>query len=407
MDGSFVVRGQNEQKLNWREAVFAAVLSQIKVGQITVTFPSGAKRAFVGKVDAAGTFSRAADMQILSWSAIKRIAKSGAIGLGESYMDGDWDSTNLTFLLCVLAANMEEFESKLPSLKRYRILEKLQHFTRRNTKKGSRKNIAYHYDLGNDFYSLWLDQTMSYSSAIFDPKTINLEEAQKRKYQRLANEVGIEPGDTVLEIGCGWGGFAEYAVTELNCKVDCITLSKEQLLHAETRLKNIPEGVNAQFRLIDYRDVTGSYDRIISIEMLEAVGEDFWPSYFSKIQSLLKPGGRAGIQVITIENKRFETYRTGVDFIQKHIFPGGMLPSDEVFNKQVSASGMEVQDVYAFGLDYAKTLACWRDVFLSQLLEVKKQGFDDRFVRMWLFYLAYCEAGFRQKTIDVHQYVIG
>ena len=402
MDGSFVnqIPAQN---LSWKEKLFASVLSQIEFGAIDLRFPSGNQVSFVGKDTSVGT----ADIHLHSWAAINRIIKGGAIGLGESYMDGEWETQNLTNLLSVLAANMMRFEARLPSIKRIKFLEKFRHFLNRNTKSGSRKNISYHYDLGNDFYGLWLDETMSYSSAVFSEQGASLAEAQTEKYARLARQLDIQPEDKVLEIGCGWGGFAEYAVTELGCEIDCITLSQEQLVFAENRLSKIPQGTRASFSLTDYRDMTGSYDKIVSIEMLEAVGEAYWPGYFQKVKQLLKPEGRAGIQVITIDDERFETYRKGADFIQKHIFPGGMLPSDRVFKQQTETAGLSCFDEFDFGFDYAQTLAEWRDSFAAKLSEVKALGFDDQFVRMWFFYLAYCEAGFRQKTISVKQYVIG
>lgn len=405
MDGS-LINDMAQPELGWRETLFAAVLSKIKIGQLIVEFPSGAKMTFAGAIQDV-RFCEPATLRFKSWSAIKRIMVGEAMGLGESYMDGDWETNDLSLLLCVLAANMEAFEAKFPSGKGARLLDKLRHFLNRNTRAGSRKNIAYHYDLGNDFYSLWLDKTMSYSAAIFNKPDVPLADAQAEKYARLARELDIKSGDHVLEIGCGWGGFAEYAVSELGCKIDCITLSQEQLIYAENRLRKLPGGGNASFSLTDYRDVEGTYDKIVSIEMLEAVGEAYWDQYFTKIRSLLKPGGRAGIQVITIDDDRFETYRTGADFIQKHIFPGGMLPSDKMFGQHAETAGMAVQGNFDFGLDYAHTLVLWRDAFLAKLEAVKKIGFDDRFVRMWLFYLAYCEAGFRQKTISVKQYVIG
>ncbi|UTW57829.1 class I SAM-dependent methyltransferase [Kordiimonas sp. SCSIO 12603] len=405
MDGS-LVNHTAEQKLEWRERFFASILSKIHTGQLEVIFPSGAMITFVGVANDP-TFSKVAQMHIHSWSAINRAMSSGALGLGEGFTEGEWSSNDLTYLLSLLALNMEALESKLPSFKGVKFLNKLRHLLNRNTKAGSRRNISYHYDLGNDFYKLWLDKTMSYSAAIFKDDQHSLEAAQKEKYARLARELNIQPGDRVLEIGCGWGGFAEYAVSEIGCEIDCITLSKEQLAFAEQRLANAPGGENASFSLTDYRDVQGQYDKIVSIEMLEAVGEAFWPQYFEKIKSLLKSDGKAGIQVITIDDQRFETYRKGADFIQKHIFPGGMLPSDKVFKTQTGSAQMEVHDEFDFGLDYARTLACWRADFLEQLPAVKEQGFDDRFVRMWLFYLAYCEAGFLQNTISVKQYVIG
>jgi cyclopropane-fatty-acyl-phospholipid synthase len=402
MDGSFT-SPETPARVSLREKVFASVLGHLSEGTLCVSFPSGHVRTFIGRQDPARFH---ATMHIKRWSAVARTLRGGAIGLGESFMDGDWHSPDLTVLLQLLAANMDRLESRLPKLRAFKLLDRIGHFFNRNTRKGSRRNIAYHYDLGNEFYRLWLDPSMTYSAALFDQGTADLEAAQTRKYARLAEAVGIKAGDHVLEVGCGWGGFADYAVNVLGARVTGVTLSQEQLAYAQARLAATPGQDRADLRLCDYRDIDGEFDHIVSIEMLEAVGEQFWPTYFSTLKARLKPGGRIGIQVIRIDDQRFESYRSGVDFIQKYIFPGGMLPSDEVLKARVSAAGLALVDQLDFGLDYAETLKRWHQNFNAVLGEVRGQGFDERFIRMWQFYLAYCEAGFREQTIDVSHYVL-
>lgn len=390
---------------NTWEKLFSLALDCIEVGTLTVKFPSGNKRVFSGNNPMQNEL--VADMTIHSWSAVTKALKGRAIGLAEGYMAGEWSTEDLTSVLCVFAANVQTMYRRLPLMRNLRFLERMKHFMNRNTRRGSRRNIEYHYDLGNDFYELWLDNTMTYSSAYFENPAFSLSDAQQAKYRHLAEMVGVKKGDHILEIGCGWGGFAEYAVKELDCHVTGLTLSNEQLAYAEERLARLGAADRAEFLLKDYRDMEGQFDQVISIEMLEAVGESYWSQYFSKIKSLLKPNGRAGVQVITIDNDDFDRYRSGVDFIQKYIFPGGMLPSDKVMKEQVEGAGMNLLDQTSFGSSYAQTLQRWRERFVSKLAEVKKLGFDDRFVRMWQFYFAYCEAGFKQKRIDVTQYVMG
>jgi cyclopropane-fatty-acyl-phospholipid synthase len=284
---------------------------------------------------------------------------------------------------------------------------RLRHLLRSNTRAGSKRNILAHYDLGNDFYKLWLDPTMSYSSALFGEQPgMSLEQAQLRKYFHLLEMLDPKPGDTILEVGCGWGGLAEIAATEFGCKVHGITLSPSQLEWSQARAQQKGFADLADFSLTDYRDVRGQYDHIVSIEMFEAVGERFWPGYFAQLHSCLKPGGRAAVQTITIANERFEGYRRGTDFIQRHIFPGGMLPSPRVFERRATGADFQVLDRHAFGLDYARTLAQWHRNFDAAWPEIEAGGFDNRFRRLWQFYLAYCEAGFRAGATDVYQFLL-
>ncbi len=408
MDGAnqFYDVDKTSNKSSPLEAVFSAVMEHLSEGQLIVKFPSGAIRTFAGEKAglAAGIVG---EMHIHRWAAIARALKGGTMGLAEGFMDGAWSSPDLTNLLRVLAANMDRLEARLKRAFLPRLWARMGHWANRNNKAGSRRNISFHYDLGNEFYSLWLDPTMTYSAALFDGEAISLEEAQKAKYRALAKAVGIKQGDHVLEIGCGWGGFAEYAAGNLGCIVTGVTLSKEQLAYAKARLAKAGLDGKTDLRLCDYRDVEGQFDHIVSIEMLEAVGEHFWPTYFEKVKSLLKPGGKAGIQVITIQDDRFETYRQGVDFIQKYIFPGGMLPSDKVLSGLFSNSGLSLKNQIDFGVDYGETLKRWHESYSAHRSTIKSMGYDEKFDRMWRFYLSYCEAGFRQKTINVSQYVVG
>jgi len=288
----------------------------------------------------------------------------------------------------------------------FRLLShRLQHLLRANTRSGSRRNIEAHYDLGNDFYALWLDPTMTYSAAVFASPDESLADAQLRKYRRILGELGVQPGQTLLEVGCGWGGFAEVAATEFGCKVLGITLSPSQLEFARARAQRGGYADRVDFELCDYRDVRGRYDHVVSIEMIEAVGERFWPTYFAQLSALLKPGGRCVVQAITIADALFARYRRGTDFIQRHVFPGGMLPSPGAVAKQAQRAGLDVVGDFAFGRDYARTLERWHQTFDAQAAAVRAQGFPERFLRMWRFYLAYCEAGFDTGDIDVHHYV--
>lgn len=394
-------------KMDPREKLLVMVFSQLQQGRLTMTLPSGRRRVFEGTHPPAEHRPLAdADIRLHSWKALTLASRSGSIGVGEGYMDQFWSSSNLTDLLALLLANMEVLESRLVSLRFFGVLARIRHFFNRNSKSGSRRNIGFHYDLGNDFYGLWLDKSMTYSAGVFATPETSLEEAQQAKYQRLIDQVGIRPGDHVLEIGCGWGGFAEYAARELGCRVTGLTLSKEQKAYAEQRIADQGLSDRCRFLLCDYRDMTGKFDHIVSIEMLEAVGQAYWSGYFQQVRNLLKPGGRAGIQVITIEDDRFENYRENVDFIQRYIFPGGMLVSDREMRRCFAEGNFELEDHFEFAEGYRLTLQRWHATFNQVVDAVKAQGFDDRFVRMWRFYLAYCEAGFQQRAIGVSHYVI-
>ncbi len=375
-------------------------LPELDYGTLDLELPNGQQIQF-GK---AREGQPRAEIRLNSFRPFKRMLTGGQIGMAESYMAGEWDSPDLVSLICWALGN----EQRMPDLSDgkpwLRFLNRVLHWRRANTKRGSRKNIAYHYDLGNDFYELWLDPSMTYSSALFTEEQMDLQDAQLEKYRRIAQLLDLKPGQKVLEVGCGWGGFAELAAKEFGAHVEGITLSKEQLLFAQARIQKAGLDHLCQFSLTDYRDVKGTYDHIVSIEMFEAVGEEHWSTYFKTLKSLLKPEGKAVLQVISIDDNRFEGYRKNPDFIQKYIFPGGMLPSPERLQVAFEEQGLALQERQFFGLDYAQTLALWRHQFIEQWPRIQSQGFDERFRRMWLYYLAYCEGGFRYKAIDVGFY---
>ncbi|WP_082674013.1 cyclopropane-fatty-acyl-phospholipid synthase family protein [Thiohalocapsa sp. ML1] len=335
-------------------------------------------------------------------SFARRIALRGHVGLGESYMAGDWDTPDLTALLHCFAANQHALVEVYDGSLLHRLASLFRHRRRANTRAGSRRNIEAHYDLGNDFYRLWLDPSMTYSSAVYEREADTLEQAQANKYIRLLELLDAEPGQHVLEVGCGWGSFARTAATA-GLKVTGLTLSREQLAWAEAAVAGTPLAERLAFRLQDYRDVTERFDHIVSIEMFEAVGEAYWPAYMAMLKRCLKPGGRAALQIITIADSEFDGYKASPDFIQRYIFPGGMLPTVGRFDAAAADAGLRVVERSFHGLDYARTLAEWRERFDAELPAVRALGYDERFVRMWRYYLCYCEAGFRDERIDVMQ----
>lgn len=371
-------------------------LPELEYGTLSLFLPSGKELQFGN----AAPGEPRAEVRLKSLKPISRLLRGGLIGWAESYMDGEWDSPDIVALVRWALGNEQAMDEVMKGHPILNFFNRLVHLARSNTRKGSRKNIAYHYDLGNDFYQLWLDPSMTYSSALYD-QTDDLQQAQLTKYRRICQMLDIQPGETVLEIGCGWGGFAEVAAAEYGAQVTGITLSKEQLKYAQQRIASAGLARQADFHLIDYRDVSGQYDHIVSIEMFEAVGQEHWPTYFQQVKNLLKPGSSALLQVITIENERFDAYAKAADFIQKYIFPGGMLPSPEKLEQQVKLANLTLEDQLFFGKDYARTLAEWRHSFLAQWPRIQTQGFDERFRRMWLYYLTYCEGGFTEGSIDV------
>ncbi len=327
-------------------------------------------------------------------------SSQGLLGWSESYINGDWSTPDLKALTDWAMANEDNLQGLMASNWLSNIFSRILHKMRRNSRSGSRRNIAAHYDLGNDFYELWLDPSMTYSSALYLEEHEDLETAQKNKYNIIIDWLELREGQSVLEIGCGWGGFARTLSQRHQGAYQGITLSKEQLTYAQQMSNTQPH----QFSLTDYRDIHEHFDHIVSIEMIEAVGEEHWPAYFEKIYSSLKPGGSAVIQAILIDDCRFEEYRSGVDFIQRYIFPGGMLPSDRTMKEQASRAGLTITNRLSFGLDYARTLIEWKKHFLASWPAIEKLGFDERFKRMWQFYLDYCTTGFQFKSIDVCLY---
>jgi cyclopropane-fatty-acyl-phospholipid synthase len=346
-------------------------------------------------------------IRIRSFACIRRILTAGDIGFAEGYVAGEWDTPDLARLLTVLADNFDKLKRLGVGGPMTRAVNMLGGFLRRNTVAGSKRNIHAHYDLGNAFYEAWLDPGMTYSSALYDGRNLELEAAQTAKYARLAEAIGLQPGHEVLEIGCGWGGFATFAAREYGAKVVGLTISAAQHAYATERVRR--EGLQhlVEIRLADYRTVDGTFDRVVSIEMFEAVGEQYWPAYFDQVRERLKPGGRAGLQIITVRDDLFERYRKRIDFIQKHIFPGGLLPGETRLGQEIARAGLSWDATRRFGHDYARTLNVWNDRFDAAWPKLQLQGFDERFRRLWAFYLAYCEAGFATGRTDVIQAVVG
>lgn len=375
-------------------------LAQIKVGTLTLQLADG--RRFRFGVDGTGPD---ADITLHDEDLPGRVMRRGPIGVAESFLAGHWSTTNLTAFLEVFCRNPYLIDELLENRPFVRFWLNISHWLNRNTRKGSRRNIEAHYDLGNSFYEKWLDPTMTYSAALFEDKTKDLTAAQERKYRSLATKIGLGADSHVLEVGCGWGGFAEYAAKKHRAKVTGITISKEQHDFAQKRIFKAGLADRVEIRLQDYRDTTGQFDGIASIEMFEAVGEEYWPAYFAMLRDRLKPDGKAGIQVITIQDSMFDVYRRQPDFIQKYVFPGGMLPCPSALKSISEKYGLNIEKEKIFGLDYARTLAMWKDRFNTAWPDITKLGFDDHFRRLWEYYLAYCEAGFRSGNIDVRQLV--
>ena len=405
------------------------MLQKLRHGSLTLQLPDGSIQRFG---DGQGP---SASLSLQNWAMCSAALKSGDIGFAESYIARDWHTPDLTALLRLLITNRRDIEDIVYGSWLGRLAYRLKHLLNRNSKTNSRKNIHAHYDLGNAFYELWLDDTMNYSSAWFETPEQSMGDAQRAKVRRALAMAGVKPGDRVLEIGCGWGALAEMATTEFQASVTGVTLSTEQLAFAHRRMEKLgvplgrfmptagpPQGgpalsggsglrerrsVGADLRLQDYRDISdGPYDAICSIEMVEAVGREYWPTYFASVAKLLKPGGKACIQSIVIDDVLFERYLKSTDFIQQYVVPGGCLPSPARFREEAERAGLQVVDQFAFGADYARTLQLWRDAFLHQQERVLQLGFDERFLRIWEFYLAYCEAAFAEGNTDVMQFTL-
>lgn len=376
------------------------VAARLKIGALTVVLPDRRSLEFRGDLP-----GPEATLVVNDHRFARRILRDGDIGVADGFLLGDWTSPDLAKFLELFCVNADHVNAYLQAKPLFKAIQNVGRWMKRNTKKGSKRNIEAHYDLGNAFYEQWLDPSMTYSSALFEGPGDTLEAAQKRKYAALAESSGMRTGDHVLEIGCGWGGFAEFAAKEVGAKVTGLTISPAQLDFAQRRMFEAGLSERVTLKLQDYRDERGSYDRIASIEMFEAVGERWWPAFFGQIRDRLKPGGAAGVQVITIQDRFFESYRRETDFIQRYVFPGGMLPSPSALAKAASGAGLGVVGERIFGLDYAETLAAWRVRFRAAWPDIQPLGFDERFRRLWEYYLAYCEGGFRSGNIDVRQVV--
>jgi cyclopropane-fatty-acyl-phospholipid synthase len=380
------------------------LLQRLQHGILHVQWPDGRIEQF-GQAHDSGLN---ATLHLHSWTPLLQALKSGDIGFAESYIAGEWTTNNLADLLQLLIANRRDMEEVIYGHWLGRLIYRVRHLLHRNTRSNSKKNIHAHYDLGNGFYELWLDPTMNYSSAWFgDDRSQAMAQAQMAKVRRALCMVDAKAGDRILEIGCGWGALAELGGTEFGAQMSGVTLSHEQLAFANQRIQKLGLAGTSHLRLQDYRDIDdGPYDAICSIEMLEAVGQEYWPTYFESVARLLKSGGKACIQTIVIDDALFERYVKSTDFIQQYIFPGGCLPCPREFRAQAERAGLKVVDELAFGLDYAETLRRWRHQFMVDKAQVLQLGFDERFIRIWEFYLAYCEAAFEQHNIDVLQYTL-
>ncbi len=368
-------------------------------GSLDLVWPDGTAWHHAG-----GQPGPAAQIHFNNFHVVRRAALGGSVGFADSYVDGDWDSPDLTALFELGIQNEPELASKLWRRLPVAVAGRLRHRLNANTRAGSRRNIAAHYDLGNAFYSAWLDNSMTYSSGLFADSQTTLSAAQDAKYARIAAIAGLQRGDRVLEIGCGWGGFAIYAARQFGCHVVALTVSHAQAEWARRAVAAAGLSELVEVRLQDYRDVEGTFDRIVSIEMFEAVGEAYWPEYFATLRRGLRPGGTAGIQVITIDDARFAQYRRRPDFIQLRVFPGGMLPSPRAFETAANVGGLAVTDSFAFGASYAQTLRHWRNRFEAAWPDIEPLGFDESFRRLWRYYLCYCEAGFDMGTVSVAHY---
>ncbi|MEO8559168.1 MAG: cyclopropane-fatty-acyl-phospholipid synthase family protein [Rhodospirillales bacterium] len=397
------MNAQQDKHMPWPARAVLVALQRLQAGSLTLTLPDGATRRFAG-ADAGPD----ADLTVKDWSLFGHVLRGGDMAFAEAYIAGKCETDDLAALLTLGAVNEAHIEQAFQANWWRRAVWRLLHLRRDNSRAGAKRNIQAHYDLGNDFYALWLDPSMTYSSGIYEggiydgDASRGLQAAQDAKYARILDRLGVRQGDSVLEIGCGWGGFAE-AAAKRGARVKAITISNRQLDYARERMakNDLSHTVDIDFR--DYRDLQGSYDHIVSIEMIEAVGERYWPDYFTVLRRHLKPGGKALVQAITIADKAFEQYRRSTDFIQRYVFPGGMLLSPTKLEEQAKQAGLRLADAYEFGKDYARTLAAWLERFDTVREKMRGMGFDDKFTRMWRYYLAYCIAGFASGRTDVLQ----
>ena len=378
------------------------MLRRLRHGTLELTLPDGTTELIRG-----GDNGPAAALHVRDARVVDRYLKHGSVGFAESYVAGEWETPDLPNLLELLDRNYDAWSEGYFGPVLARLVARLQHWLRPNSKLGAQRNIHAHYDLGNEFFAAWLDPSMTYSAALFGERqatsVADLEAAQRAKYHNLCRMIDLQPGHRLLEIGSGWGGFAMTAARDFGAEVTSITISKAQHELASQRVAEAGLEDKVAIRLEDYRDVAGRYDRVASIEMFEAVGERYWPTYFAKVKEVLRPGGMAGLQIITIQDAYFESYRRGTDFIQQYIFPGGMLPSTGALKEQTRQVGLEITQSIAFGRDYARTLGLWGDSFDGAWDKLRSLGYDERFRRLWRYYLGYCEAGFRTGSTDVLQ----
>mgnify|MGYP001183140740 CR=1 FL=1 len=388
-------------KLNYlSDRLVFDILKNIKYGYLEIINHNGNHYKFGDPKD-----SLKANIKIKNTNFTLNLIRGGSIGFAESYMKNDFETDNLSNLIEVMARNIKQIH-RFSGLLDFPFLNYIKNIFIKNTKNRSKENISKHYDLGNEFFSLWLDKTLTYSSAIFDEKTKDLSDAQNNKYQKLIDLIKPKIGDKVLEIGCGWGGFAEYLGKKYDVKLDCITISKKQFEYAKERIHKCGLNEKVNIEIKDYRDLKDKYNSIASIEMIEAVGQNYLESYFKTIKNNLSNNGSAAIQAITIDDDLFDRYKNKEDFIQKYIFPGGFLPNKGSINKHVSHNGLTIKSYESYADHYSNTLAIWRNEFNKKWELIKKQGFDSTFKRMWEFYLSYCEAGFKSKNIDLIQFSI-
>ena len=393
--------GPSLKGLPLRAQLMLRMLGRMRYGALNLHMPNGRNP----RIEAPEPGPEA-DLVLKNWNLPYRAFRRGTIGVAESYMDGDWESSDIPTLLELFLVNAEMGQSVANRARGLAaIVERLRHMFRSNTHRQARKNISAHYDLGNAFYEKWLDPSMTYSSALFETGANDLQSGQKAKYKALAESIGIKPDSHILEIGCGWGGFAEYVAGDIGARVTGLTISQEQLDYARNRIEKAGLSDHVDLKFQDYREERGEYDHVASIEMFEAVGEKYWPGYFDKIQECLKPGGRAGLQIITVREEAYENYRRNPDFIQRYVFPGGMLPTFEILEDLGRKANLRLAGHRAFAQDYARTLSEWCHRFWETWPVIKPMGFDDRFKRLWEFYLQYCEAGFRAENISVRQII--
>ena len=397
-----VTRDNRDQALAGLPLLFRLatnIAQRLHYGTLILQLPDGRALKFIGVEEQQSQ----GVIIVRNYDFARRTLLNGDIGFFESFADGQWDTPDLAGCLYVFARNADHMKKAFESSPVIAWIEKLRHALNKNTLTGSKRNIMAHYDLGNNFYEKWLDRTMTYSSARYPSDGAALEDAQTNKYRTLAQAIDLKPGDKVLEIGCGWGGFAEFAAKEYGACVTGLTISEAQLNYAQKRIQKNQLGEKASFRLQDYRTFEGEFDKIASIEMFEAVGKEYWPAYFDKLRTSLKPGGLAGLQIITIADRLFDHYRSSPDFIQRYVFPGGMLASPAILKTQIAEANLNWREAQAFGQDYARTLNEWYGRFLNAWDDIASMGFNERFKKLWRFYLAYCEAGFRAQTTDVMQ----